>query len=82
MTAILSYQMEYDRHTLFLKSATKELKLSNSLPHFLLKTAILNFYLQNARLALIIIRKRASGKDMRRSLLVLHACGSNTHENL
>jgi hypothetical protein len=37
---------------------------------------------KNARLALIIIRKRVSGKDMRRSLLVLHACGSNTHENL
>src|SRR5260370_292272 len=45
MTAILSYRIEHDRHTLLLKSATKQLKMSNSLLHFLLKTAILNFYL-------------------------------------
>ncbi len=46
MTAILSYRVEHDRHTLLLKSATNQLKMSNSLLHFLLKTAILNFYLQ------------------------------------
>src|SRR5450759_4752150 len=45
MIAILSYRMEHDCHTLLLKSATKRLKMGNSLPHFLLKTAILSFYL-------------------------------------
>ena len=47
MIAILSYRMEHDCHTLLLKSATKRLKMGNSLPHFLLKTAILSFYLQD-----------------------------------
>ena len=56
MTAILSYRIEHDRHTLLLKSATKQLKMSNSLLHFLLKTAILNFYLQSLPFARITCR--------------------------
>lgn len=45
MTAILSYRMKHDCHTLLLKSGTKKPKMSYSLPHFLLETATLNFYL-------------------------------------
>ncbi len=58
MTAILSYRLKHECHTLLPKSTTERLKMSNSLPHFLLKTAILNFYLHPVLADLCVKRQQ------------------------